>query len=251
MIARGVLTIAAMLGLAASASGAITVNVDVGTQFNAPSIGEFSVQHLDMHGLKVTAFFSNSTSETEFFDGPSGSAAGSRFLLTEVNDTFFNKWTLTNLDSNFLLTRLLLEGGANGNTVFDVQEDYRTTSGVYTSQVPDPASQGTTGSQRGLVFRSINEHLYGNTTATYRNIVSLGGGPVVGDVWTTLDLQFSAGLPGPIGFDMFPLKFEADTDIIGAAAPVPEPSSLTVMIGLALVGAWRCRRSVRTKSHQS
>lgn len=103
------------------------------------------------------------------------------------------------------------------------------------------ANFGTSGSARGFTFdvvHSTNVNLV--VDAVYRNEVSVGANPFVGDPYTTLEINFA-------GFGLSAnMQFGADTDLIAAGAvigpSVPEPASVVLMAaGVALLGLRRFR----------
>jgi hypothetical protein len=261
---------------AASASAGVVTDVIVspGTELAVPFINKFSVSNFDMSGMKVTAYFDDAVdfSETGTWNGASGQATGANFRLSETGDTFENAWTLVNLSPSALLTRLVIEG-TPGFTVFDLQgPTFRTTAGSVLPSGNSDATEGTIESERGYTFLwdNVND---GNftpvqpdfnpilaVTATYSNIVRLtsAAGPV-GDVWTTLTLDFGGDAGGLIGPDFFgqlrPFIFFADTDTWGDRTVTdnvaPEPSSFCLLAGFGLLAAWRYRRAARLLPRQS
>jgi hypothetical protein len=90
-----------------------------------------------------------------------------------------------------------------------------------------------------------------NARAIYSNVVQLQSPPPVGDLWSTLTIEFSGGLAGglvgPTFYGTVPFNFYADTDAIELQvnAPVPEPTSLLIFAGLGLLAS--CSRYRRRK----
>jgi hypothetical protein len=250
----------------ASASGGVVTDVFVspGTELAVPFINKFSVSNFDMSGMKVTAYFDDAVdfSETGTWNGASGQATGANFRLSETGDTFENAWTLVNLSPSALLTRLVIEG-TPGFTVFDLQgPTFRTTAGSVLPSGNTDATEGTTDSERGYTFLWFNDSNFADlsVTATYSNIVRLiAAGSPVGDVWTTLTLDFGGDAGGLIGPDFFgqlrPFIFFADTDTWGDRTVTdnvaPEPSSFCLLAGFGLLAAWRYRRAARLLPRQS
>jgi hypothetical protein len=113
-------------------------------------------------------------------------------------------------------------------------------SGVVFDLTTTPTSNfGTPGSAKGYTFEvAASDSRTLVVDAVYRNEVSVGAAPVVGDLYTTLELNFA-------GNGLFSwMQFGADTDLIPAGATiqpaVPEPASLALLAaGLALIGVRR------------
>jgi hypothetical protein len=225
--------------------GGVTVNV--GTELPVFDIVQFSVTNFDMTGLQITAHFTTGLPEVATFSGTS--AVGPRFRLDESGDTFDHEWHLENLSSSARITQLVIEGGTHGNTIFDLQGEGRDNNGAVPFDPGDfDATEGTEGSQRGHTFHSDNVGIFSNlvVTAEYSNIVRLtSASDPVGDVWTTLTINFGGG--GLIGGVNSAFRFYADTDTWGQRTlqTVPEPSSLALLTGLAALGA--CFRSARRR----
>ena len=251
-----------------TAHAALTVQVSPGTDFSVPNVVDFSPTGFSMGGIRVTAFFSDHTSDAVTWVGDlstsSGQATGvtKSWFLKESGDTFFNNWQLEN-NSPSLMTRLLIEGGSLGHTVFDLQGVGRTDVGSVPSGGSDSVT-GTDGSQRGFTFQPFDPGIANSNssvfpgldvTATYLNRVVLNSDPPVGDLWTTLQIDFGGNAGGlRSGFQLgdIPFFFQADTDLWGATptqqiGPVPEPGSLALFGGLGLIGAWHYRRSKITR----
>jgi hypothetical protein len=222
------------LALLGSSARAITVNVSFDTGFvngtSALSAGTTSGATMD--GMSVTAFFSDSSSQTLFWadtGAASGGVTGTGWSLSAFGNTFLaSAWTLMNTSSN-LLTRLLIDAGL-GNCVFD------TTFG---------GSDGSTNSGGGADFavNTISAADQNDTiNATYRDAVGIGGNTPVGDLFRFLDVSFVDGLS-----QNTTLKYRADTDNIFYAGDIHQgvPDAMSTLLGLsvAFTGmlAWRRR----------
>jgi hypothetical protein len=223
------LGVACVLVVAGQAfAGSVTVVSDPGTLQNTAALTGFATKGDMMVGMKVTAFFSDSSSEYAIWaaDGPGNGKAtgGTGWWLAEVGDTFGGRWTLQN--PNFLgMTRLLIDAGV-GDTVFD-----RTS--------PSP---GTAGSGSGWDFAVVSgtgdDRL--DILATYRDAVGVAGNAPVGDLFRRLDIEFIGGTGYRSSVSSYmDLVFIADTDNLkfaGDITPVvPEP--LTMLSSFLAVGA--------------
>jgi hypothetical protein len=259
------LTFVAVSLLSVSAAHAAilgSISVQTGTQLDISEVTKFSVAHFDMTGMRVTAHFSDNTSQFDHFHTitpvigePSlGIAQGSRFKLTQQGDTFESRhWSLENLSPTLKLTMLTIEG-APGGTIFDLKGDgtFPLTPGK------DSGLEGTgatlpQGSERGWTFDPFNLDIFASdlqVSAIYSDIVKLNADAVPkGDAWATLTIKFegnAGGLPvfGPEFSVPASFRFYADTDTFDLAQePVPEPTSLSLCLGLGLFTAWRIRRN--------
>lgn len=119
---------------------------------------------------------------------------------------------------------------APGNAVFDTTFDF------------DGTGLSTVGSGYGTAFELYDgyEDLEGAITASYSGIVGVAGATPVGDLFTTMTVDFSGLAAGGI---MGNIDFNSDLDriaIAGDLAPVPLPASLSfLLIGLGSLGASR------------
>lgn len=229
---------------------AYNVSVNTGTQYSTGFVGSFEPTGAQMDGLKVTATFQGGGTNTALWADTSatgGAAAGTGWSLGLNGDTFGNVWTLNVSDANLVMTKLRIEGGNFGKTVFDLKDLGSAVNGpVLPGQ--GTTNTGTTGSMHGWTFEFFNQSAYQsggftlNIDAEYSNIVSLAASSPVGDIWSVLELSFGGthnGLPSG-----FPVQFYADTDIIDELIPtnesLPEPTSLALFGGLAIAGGWGC-----------
>jgi hypothetical protein len=273
--------LAALLANASHAAISFSDTANPGVTYATGAVTDYNIYGDMMDGMKVTATFSGDPNPHVAFwqdinTAPSvrsGGASDSGFFsLTEEGHTYGtigHAWTLTVYYPN-VLTHLTIEGVfATQPTVFDVSNMGSLVAGPLT---PGPSSgstgaeTGTGGSAKGWTFElpflaSYNafvppiSSLYTyDITATYSNLVGVGGNPPDGDVFTTLDLDFTGGpfggMPGGNSDDSFPITqtqivFYADTDQVDrldTAEPTPEPSSAVIFAGLALTGGWWLRK---------
>jgi len=141
-----------------------------------------SSRGVDLDGAKITATYADGTSEILTWKAldpyTAGGATGSDI------DMFFG-YSWHELTTTKLLTSLQIDL-APANSVFDTTF----------AMDDDPLEDSTTGSKNGFPFKLSpdDEDMSGTITATYTGIVNLSGSPAVGDLYTTMTLDFS-GLP--------------------------------------------------------
>ena len=222
--------LAAVLATAAAgAAPAQTVVTDVGVPYIASALTGFATSGSDMGGMAVTAFFTDGTSASGVWGDVGGGTWGvltPQFGLTlgAGVDTWDGLWRLQIDPDGFGIARLVLNGSP-GKTVFDI----------------DDVGVGSAGSALGWPMTIDGGDSY-NTTVKYRNVVSIGGAPFIGDLFETMDITFD--VQGGARF----LQFRADTDNIGVGDTMtrtPEPATYTMLAaGLgALLLAHRRRRT--------
>jgi hypothetical protein len=217
----GGLVLFALLSYGTSASAvSLTAVLDPGTtQFTTALAAADVATGQDMAGMRVTAFFSNNTTQQVVWGATgteAGGVVGTGWQLTQAGNTIDFDWTLTS-STALNITRLLIDAGL-GNAVFDAIET--------------PA--GTPNSGLGFPFTETSAVGTFSVLPTYRDVVALKGSLPVGDTFRVLDLSFTnAGGFAPGNS----LTFLADTDRLGVPgdiAPVPEPGTF-VLLTTALV----------------
>lgn len=141
-----------------------------------------SSRGVDLDGAQITATYADGTTETLTWQAldpyTNGGATG------ENIDMFFG-YSWHELSTTKLLTSLQIDL-APADSVFDTTfaMDY------------DPLGGSTPTSKNGFPFKVAPKHedMSGNITATYTGIVNLSGSEAVGDLYTTMIVDFS-GLP--------------------------------------------------------
>jgi hypothetical protein len=221
-----------VLLIIASPSSAQIVNVaqNLGTTQGTTGILTPVTSGANMGGMQVTAFFTNSTSETVSWVPLgliNGGASGTNWSLMESGDTDISTWFLTNT-TGLGITRLVIDGGP-GRTIFD-----RTFGGMV----------GTPGTSFGRDFVLVSGGLStDNILAIYHDQVAVVPNAPVGDIFRSLDINFlNSG--GFASGRALPLGFGADTDTtVDVLFPlaIPEPGSL-LLFGVAALGVVGHRR---------
>ncbi len=230
-VSKSVRLAIALLSVAAPA-GAQTLQNVAGTQYYAPSIGNFSTLGSDLFGLLVSGRFSDGQTFSANWGNLGGGLSGvdfaGRFRLAigTTTNTWGNPFTLTVFGAANTMQALTLSG-ASGPVIFD-----RTFGGA----------TGTAESQLGRDFAFSGMSDSWNTLITYRNAVSMVGTVTpVGDIYETMVIEFRNGLTGTsTGRNV---RFTQDFDNVitgGLLLPVPEPdarllSAVGLTLGLLLV----------------
>lgn len=222
----------------------------------------------------------NAPHETEFGMAPSTSASGFSIAGAEVTANFAdaptedlvwtpNPWEWTD-PSGYTYHRA--DGWTNGEAIdmYMHQDGFEvTTTSLLTSMSINLAPAGavfdttfifdfvsswnsgesTPGSSFGYAFELYDDFadMAGHITASYAGVVNVAGAEAVGDLYTSLHIDFS-GLEG--GGVLGPISFRSDIDNLMYAndiTAVPLPASALLMLlslfGLMLMGHKQSRRS--------
>jgi hypothetical protein len=236
---------ALLLGLAGPAA-AQSVNFDPGTTYNSSGVTNPQATGASMTGMHVTAYFVDGSVSSGIWGDLGGGTHGvsnSFFSITlgSSTDSFFDSWGLAN---NYAkgMNRLVLEGGAFGGVAFDQAIGFL---GLAEGTPGSDIGRDFANCQAGGVLTCLFTYDNWNTTATYRNEVAVPPSGAVGDLYTTLDLQFGNKFTGRHDQLMW-----LDTDNIGAMQTVtPEPATVLLLAsGLAAVGGLGLRRRKQQQS---
>lgn len=138
-----------------------------------------SSRGVDLEGAQITATYADGTTETLTWHALDPYTAGG--ASGENIDMFFG-YSWHELSATKLLTSLQIDL-APASSVFDTTF----------AMDDDPGGGSTPTSKNGFPFKVAPEYedLSGNITATYTGIVNLSGSEAVGDLYTTMIVDFS------------------------------------------------------------
>jgi len=240
--------------LATTSEGqSISTQYETGTAYTTTGLTGFSTSGLDMTGMLVTARFASG----DVFQGTWGNLGTQTYGPSSLNshgaagvwgslafptggDTNDNFWYLRLASGDYGALLELTLNGAPGRTLFDCRF---TSSGC--DNLNGSVIAGTPGSSNAIPAQvptvdqfvaqvgAHNQFLAANVNGVYSNSVSLTGNPQVGDLFEQFSLQFEGGLTVEDGLFLFAV--DTDNAAVGATivptTPVPEPSSIVLLIG--------------------
>lgn len=237
----------------AASATTVTVVTQPGTLYTSP-VGvraDTGSRGVDLAGAQVIATYADTSSEVLTWGAldpyTAGEARGTDFAIYMDYEGFDFRAAkqLTRLRIDLSQSFSLADG--SGRSVFD----------VLTSETGQPGD--TPGSAFGFPVRFDNKSYSqfrffggllpsgettdapeGAVTARYSDAVSIGAAPARGDLFSTLEIDFT-GLED--GFFQGDANFETDIDTLQVAAPVPLPAGLPMlMLGLCGLAGLRLRR---------
>jgi len=243
-VAKARVFVSALFVFAAGAAQAATINAF--REANSPHQSAYGMHantgvegyHLD--GAEVTANFADGTTETLTWmanptlytenAGTPGEVSyyGIDGFADGENIDFYMDWIGFEMTTSSLLTSMSINV-APANAVFD------TTTNLDT----DPNGGSTIGSSFGFPFQLYDEYsdLAGSIDVVYSGIVNLAGSLAVGDLFTTMAVDFSGLESGGV---LGGLSFVSDLDSMAVEndlTPVPLPASMALlMFGLLVMG---------------
>ena len=209
---------AALASATASHAATVTVETKAGvTQTTEFGIREDTFTHgRDLVGMEIVASFADGSSETLIWD-----AVGLNFGVVGSNVSLFYKAKNFDLSATSVLTSLSMDAGAIGS-VFDI---------LYFADGDTPTSY--TGTE--FTIRDENTH-EGEIKVTYSNDVGYKDDPIVGDLYTTMNVDFTGLNGGGLFGD---LAFQTDLDTLAVSGDltpeVPLPSGLPLLASGALL----------------
>lgn len=176
---------------------------------------------VDLDGSKITATYADGTTETltwRAFDAYTFGGATS----TDLKMSYGYDWH--ELTATKVLTSLKIDLQPS-SSVFDTNFDYD----------DYPTGSSTPGSLNGFPFTLAPEYeeSIGDLTVTYSGIVNVTGSPAVGDLYTTMVVDFTKLPDGGLLGD---LRWNSDIDTMREAGDlVPLPSSVPCLVRGTLI----------------
>lgn len=227
-----------LMALAMPATATVTLATSNANAQTTTALTGYATDGNMMNGMAVTVYFSNSYSETVYWN--SGNAIGTGWSLSETGDTYGGVWTLSNnTTSGQNIQRFFIDAGI-GNSMFDVNFD---SGAIGAGNSSGFSSYETPGSARGWSF-ALQSGSGLDILATYSGPVGIGSNAPVGDLYRYLDVQLtnSGGLAS--GANMTYITDTDSAQLANDVKPTPDAASTLGLLGIALMGLAGLKRRI-------
>lgn len=220
------LIILSVLAITSFQAQAVIYEVDWSVPDSITGLSYYATTGAMMDGMRVTATFSNSTSETLSWSdmgAAMGGVVGKGWSLTLDGDSFYDYWEFENTTGVGLVS-LLLEG-QHGLTVFD--RTFRiggwATKGTEDSGYGRDYLEVTPPGAKGMSYMKLSK-------AIYSRPVGIGAKAPVGDIFYSLEIKFGEEdndkwVPVPVAGNWL---FDQDTDN-EIRHSISEPTSIALL----------------------
>ena len=234
-------------GMTAAQATTVTINTEPGitmeTEFGFRS--DTGTRGVDLAGSQVTAAFDDGTSETVTwmaFDAFTfGGANGDRWSLFQGGDAITNIISDGRIMTSLTLDMSTSQSNTIGPDMMPVAQ------GASLFDILPEEDGSTVGSSFGFPFEFTFNAPEGTVDVTYSGAVNIVGQEAVGDLYTTMHIDFTGlDLGGFTGNSNY--RTDQDTllvagDLRPTVAPVPLPAGLPLLaLGLGAFGIARRRK---------
>lgn len=235
------------LNTAQAATIKITTQTGVAMETEFGIRADTGTRGVDIAGSLVTATFEDGTSETvtwmAFDDFTLGGANGDRWSLFQGGDD-----STSIISDGRIMTSLTIDmSTSQSNTLSNDVVPVPVMQGASVFDILPEADGSTPGSSFGFPFEFIFNAPSGSVDVTYSGAVNIVGQAAVGDLFTTMHLDFTGLDAGGFTGDSI-FRTDRDTlrvagDLTPVVAPVPLPAGLPLLaLGLGALGFARRRR---------
>lgn len=243
-------TLAAALvfaGMTAAQASTVTINTETGitmeTEFGFRS--DTGTRGVDLAGSQVTATFDDGTSETvtwmAFDDFTFGGANGDRWSLFQGGDANTNIFSDGRIMTSLTLDMSTSQSNTIGPDMMPVSQ------GASLFDILPEEDGSTEGSAFGFPFEWRFNAPDGDVDVTYSGAVNIVGAEAVGDLYTTMHIDFTGldlgGFTGSSNYWTDQDTLLISGDLTPTVSPVPLPAGLPLLVlGLGALRIARRRK---------